>query len=231
MAYIDTWSLWLDVRILFQTIPAVLKGAGASKTLAVYEVLHVPCPILICFASSSAFGGTLLKRSDPNLLTRLFPMPLAGQRQVFNSVRAVDGTRYGIHRPLVALAGSQNPCQDRSGGPRWRRRHLEDNVPLGVLRAFVVQIGILLFYSQGTQSCNVTCQGWPRYSMRASSIALHASIDPAQRSSIVRRSLRPVRLRRAPCADLPHIFLSLVDAAHKRAYVVRVCHDILEVLP
>jgi lipopolysaccharide/colanic/teichoic acid biosynthesis glycosyltransferase len=30
MAYIDTWSLWLDLRILCQTIPAVLKGSGAA---------------------------------------------------------------------------------------------------------------------------------------------------------------------------------------------------------
>jgi exopolysaccharide biosynthesis polyprenyl glycosylphosphotransferase len=28
--YIDTWSLWLDLRILFRTIPAVLKGSGAA---------------------------------------------------------------------------------------------------------------------------------------------------------------------------------------------------------
>ena len=27
--YIDDWSLWLDLKILLQTIPAVLKGAGA----------------------------------------------------------------------------------------------------------------------------------------------------------------------------------------------------------
>jgi len=30
MQYIDTWSLWLDVKILFKTIPAVLRGQGAS---------------------------------------------------------------------------------------------------------------------------------------------------------------------------------------------------------
>jgi lipopolysaccharide/colanic/teichoic acid biosynthesis glycosyltransferase len=30
MEYIDTWSLWLDFRILFQTIPAVIKGSGAA---------------------------------------------------------------------------------------------------------------------------------------------------------------------------------------------------------
>ena len=28
--YIDTWSLWLDFKIVLKTIPAVLKGAGAS---------------------------------------------------------------------------------------------------------------------------------------------------------------------------------------------------------
>ena len=28
--YIDRWSLWLDVQILAKTIPAVLKGSGAS---------------------------------------------------------------------------------------------------------------------------------------------------------------------------------------------------------
>jgi lipopolysaccharide/colanic/teichoic acid biosynthesis glycosyltransferase len=27
--YIDKWSLWLDVKILARTIPAVLKGSGA----------------------------------------------------------------------------------------------------------------------------------------------------------------------------------------------------------
>lgn len=30
MQYIDTWSLWLDLKILVQTIPAVLKGLGAA---------------------------------------------------------------------------------------------------------------------------------------------------------------------------------------------------------
>jgi len=28
--YIDKWSLWLDVKILARTIPAVLKGSGAA---------------------------------------------------------------------------------------------------------------------------------------------------------------------------------------------------------
>jgi exopolysaccharide biosynthesis polyprenyl glycosylphosphotransferase len=28
LEYIDNWSLWLDTKILFQTIPAVLKGTG-----------------------------------------------------------------------------------------------------------------------------------------------------------------------------------------------------------
>ena len=27
--YIDHWSLWLDIKILFKTIPAVLRGSGA----------------------------------------------------------------------------------------------------------------------------------------------------------------------------------------------------------
>jgi exopolysaccharide biosynthesis polyprenyl glycosylphosphotransferase len=30
MEYIDRWSLWLDLKILVQTIPAVLKGSGAA---------------------------------------------------------------------------------------------------------------------------------------------------------------------------------------------------------
>jgi exopolysaccharide biosynthesis polyprenyl glycosylphosphotransferase len=30
MQYIDKWSLWLDFKILVQTIPAVLKGSGAA---------------------------------------------------------------------------------------------------------------------------------------------------------------------------------------------------------
>ncbi len=29
MRYIDQWSLWLDIKILFKTIPAVLRGSGA----------------------------------------------------------------------------------------------------------------------------------------------------------------------------------------------------------
>ncbi len=29
MEYIDHWSLWLDFKILAQTIPAVIKGRGA----------------------------------------------------------------------------------------------------------------------------------------------------------------------------------------------------------
>jgi len=28
LEYIDTWTLWLDIRILLRTIPAVLKGGG-----------------------------------------------------------------------------------------------------------------------------------------------------------------------------------------------------------
>jgi len=28
--YMDEWSLWLDVKILARTIPAVLKGSGAA---------------------------------------------------------------------------------------------------------------------------------------------------------------------------------------------------------
>jgi lipopolysaccharide/colanic/teichoic acid biosynthesis glycosyltransferase len=30
LEYIDTWSLTKDFRILFQTIPAVIRGTGAS---------------------------------------------------------------------------------------------------------------------------------------------------------------------------------------------------------
>ena len=30
MEYIDRWSLWLDLKILVRTIPAVIKGAGAA---------------------------------------------------------------------------------------------------------------------------------------------------------------------------------------------------------
>jgi lipopolysaccharide/colanic/teichoic acid biosynthesis glycosyltransferase len=30
LKYIDGWSLWLDFQILLKTIPAVLKGSGAS---------------------------------------------------------------------------------------------------------------------------------------------------------------------------------------------------------
>lgn len=30
LRYIDNWSLWLDVKLLFKTIPAVIHGSGAS---------------------------------------------------------------------------------------------------------------------------------------------------------------------------------------------------------
>ncbi len=30
MQYIDKWSLWLDVKILLQTVPAVLRGTGTA---------------------------------------------------------------------------------------------------------------------------------------------------------------------------------------------------------
>jgi lipopolysaccharide/colanic/teichoic acid biosynthesis glycosyltransferase len=30
LRYIDNWSMWLDITILFKTIPAVLFGRGAK---------------------------------------------------------------------------------------------------------------------------------------------------------------------------------------------------------
>jgi lipopolysaccharide/colanic/teichoic acid biosynthesis glycosyltransferase len=30
LEYMDQWSIWLDLKILAQTIPAVLKGSGAA---------------------------------------------------------------------------------------------------------------------------------------------------------------------------------------------------------
>jgi lipopolysaccharide/colanic/teichoic acid biosynthesis glycosyltransferase len=30
MQYIDKWSLWLDLKILLQTVPAVVRGTGAA---------------------------------------------------------------------------------------------------------------------------------------------------------------------------------------------------------
>jgi lipopolysaccharide/colanic/teichoic acid biosynthesis glycosyltransferase len=30
LKYLDEWSLWLDMKILAKTLPAVLKGAGAA---------------------------------------------------------------------------------------------------------------------------------------------------------------------------------------------------------
>ena len=30
LQYMDEWSLWLDLKILFKTVPAVFRGAGAA---------------------------------------------------------------------------------------------------------------------------------------------------------------------------------------------------------
>ena len=30
LEYIDTWSLWLDIKILFRTVPVVIMGTGAK---------------------------------------------------------------------------------------------------------------------------------------------------------------------------------------------------------
>jgi lipopolysaccharide/colanic/teichoic acid biosynthesis glycosyltransferase len=29
LKYIDEWNLWMDLKILFKTVPVVLKGSGA----------------------------------------------------------------------------------------------------------------------------------------------------------------------------------------------------------
>jgi lipopolysaccharide/colanic/teichoic acid biosynthesis glycosyltransferase len=30
LKYMDEWSLWLDLKILAQTVPAVIRGSGAA---------------------------------------------------------------------------------------------------------------------------------------------------------------------------------------------------------